>query len=239
MFCQIFFFEPRLYQWAVPLDFCPDLSDDTSCTPLGFHGRELYLLLLFLPGGELYLLLLNRCFRLYVLRGSRGDPLFMVVIIGASSLNLALEDWASVGGNEELQEDVIHYKGVTFHPKSKANKVVRNFLRDETNRNESVIIWHDVINNSTSEHPFIPRTPLTANQLVSEIKPLINSHPRIEAIVFCQRDGAPYILEDLKKLPIPVVQVTTDIISNSKQQDKDLLEGYRELHHKTALEIKT
>ena len=56
------------------------------------------------------------------MRGSRGDPLFMVVIIGASSLHLALEDWASVGRNEELQEDVIHYKGVTFHPKSKANK---------------------------------------------------------------------------------------------------------------------
>ena len=57
------------------------------------------------------------------MRGSRGDPFFMVVIIGASSLHLALEDWASVGGNEELQEDVIHYKGVTFHPKSKSNKI--------------------------------------------------------------------------------------------------------------------
>ena len=178
-------------------------------------------------------------FRLNDLRGSRGDPFFMVVIIGASSLHLALEDWASVGGNEELQEDVIHYKGVTFHPKSKSNKIVRNILRDEINRNESVIIWHDVINNSISKHPFNPRTPLTANQLVSEIKPLINSHPRIEGLVYCQRDGAPYILEDLKKLPIPVVQVTTDIISNSKQQDKDLLEGYRELHQETALEIKT
>ena len=179
-------------------------------------------------------------FRLNDLRGSRGDPLFIVVIIGASLLHLALEDWgASVGGNEELQEDVIHYKGVTFHPKSKANKIVQNILRDEINRNESVIIWHDVINISISEHPFNPRTPLTANQLVSEIKPLINLHPRIEGIVYCQRDGSPYILEDLKKLPIPVVQVTTDIISNSKQQDKDLLEGYRELHQETALEIKT
>ena len=161
-----------------------------------------------------------------------------MVIIGASSLHLALEDWASAGGNEELQEDVIHYKGVTFHPKSKANKIVRNILRDEIIRNESVIIWHDVINNPISEHPFNPRTPLTANQLVSEIKPLINSHPRIEGIVYCQRDGAPYILEDLKKLPIPVVQVTTDIISSSKQ-DKDLLEGYRALHQETAFEIKT
>ena len=146
-------------------------------------------------------------FRLYDLRVSRGDPLFMVVIIGASSLHLALEDWASVGGNEEIQEDVIHYKGVTFHPQSKANKIVRNILRDENNRNESVNIWHDVINNSISEHPFNPWTPLTANQLVSEIKPLLNSHPRIEGIVYCQRDGAPFILEDLKKLPIPVVQV--------------------------------
>ena len=173
------------------------------------------------------------------MRGSRGDPFLMVVIIGASSLHLALEDWASVGGNEELQEDVIHYKGVTLHPKSKSIKIVQNILRDEDYRNESAIIWHDVINNSISKHPFNPRTPLTANQLVSEIKPLINSHPRIEGLVYCQRDGAPYILEDLKKLPIPVVQVTADISSNSKQQDKDLLDGYRELHHETALEIKT
>ena len=104
-------------------------------------------------------------------------------------------------------------------------------MRDEINRNESVIIWRGVINNSISE---LPRTPLTANQLVSEIKPLINSHPRIEGIVYCQRDAAPYILEDLKKLTIPVVQVTTDIISISKQQDKYLLEGYRELHQKIA-----
>ena len=170
------------------------------------------------------------------MRGSRGDPFYMVVIIGASSLRLALEDWASVGGNEELHED---YKGVTFHPKSKSNKIVRNILRDQINRNESVNIWPGVINNSISKHPFNPRTPLTANQLVSEIKPLINSHPRIEGLVYCQRDGAPYILEDLKKIPIPVVQVTTDIISISKQQDKDLLEGYRELHQETTLEIKT
>ena len=40
--------------------------------------------------------------------------------------------------------------------------------------------------------PYIPRT---ANQLVSEIKPLNNLHPRIEGIVYCQRDSAPYILE--------------------------------------------
>ena len=129
--------------------------------------------------------------RLYDLRDSRGDPFFMVVIIGASSLHLALEDWASVGGNEELQEDVIHYKGVTFHPKSKSTKIVRNILIDEINRNESVIIWHDVKNYPISKHPFNPRTPLTANQLVSEIKPLINSNPRIEGFVYCQRDGAP------------------------------------------------
>ena len=152
--------------------------------------------------------------------------------------HLALEDWASVGGKEELQEDVIHYKGVTFHLKSRANKIVRNILRDEINRNQSVIIWHDVINSSISEHQFNSRTPLTANQIVSKTKPLVNSHPQIEGIVYCQRDGAPYIFEDLKKLAIPVVQVTTDIISNSKQQDKDLLEGYRELHQETALEIK-
>ena len=170
---------------------------------------------------------------------NRGDPFFMVVIIGASSLHLTFEDWATVGGNEELQEDVIHFKGVTFHPKSKSNKIVRKILRDKINRNESVIIWHDVIINWISKHPFNHRTPLTANQLVSEVKPLINSHPRIEGLVYCQRDGAPYILEGLKKLPIPIVQSTTDIISNSKQQDKDLLEGYRELHQETALEIKT
>ena len=74
------------------------------------------------------------------MRGSRGDPIFMVVIIGASSLHLALEDWSSVRENEELHEDVIHYKGVTFHAKSKANEIVRNILRDEINRYEFVII---------------------------------------------------------------------------------------------------
>ena len=42
---------------------------------------------------------------------------------------------------------------------------------------------------------FRPYIPLTASQLVSEIKPLINLHPRIEGIVYCQGDGAPYILE--------------------------------------------
>ena len=59
----------------------------------------------------------------------------------------------------------------------------------------------------------------------------------MKALSIVRETVAPYILEDLKKLPIPVVQVTTDIISNSKQEDKDLLEGYRELHQETALEM--
>ena len=94
-------------------------------------------------------------------------------------------------------------------------------------------MWHDVINNTTPDHPFDPRTPLSSAQLLKEIRAL----KQIVDVVYCEREGAPGIQLELKTLHIPVVNVVKDLITNSKRKDSSQTNEYNELHQQNSLEI--
>ena len=94
-------------------------------------------------------------------------------------------------------------------------------------------MWHDVINNTITDHPFDPRTPLSSAQLLKKIRAL----KQIVGVVYCEQEDAPGIQSELKTLNIPVVNVVKDLISNSKRKDSSQTNEYNELHQKHSLEI--
>ena len=158
----------------------------------------------------------------------------MVVIIGASSLYHSFQKQQYHNIRRRLSKEVICYPGLNFHPEAAKEKTrAQNFIKGVKSE---VIIWHDVINNTTTEFKKDSRNPLTAPELVEEIKKL----PQIVGLIYCQRQGAPNILDHLRRsTAIPVLDITTDLISKRKQKDKKLLSEYKSLHQKAFLEIKT
>ena len=62
---------------------------------------------------------------------------------------------------------------------------------------------------------------------------------RIEAIVYCPRDGATDIYNQLKRSTLVTINIVKDILSRRKQKDPSLLKEYRALHQKPYLELKT
>ena len=160
----------------------------------------------------------------------------MIYIIGASSLHHSLQQ----NGDEELNQladqlrpYVISQPGVSLHPGARnQTKTVQHLLLD-VGLEDSVIIWHDVVNNTITKHPTDPRTPLNPDQLLAEIRAL----PQITGIVYCERQGAANVLADLQKLEVPVVEITTDLISRKKQQNHELVNTYQRLHQPDFFEL--
>ena len=92
-----------------------------------------------------------------------------------------------------------HYKkgiyalpGLSFNPSAvKVRKTaqfqLRHFFRDK----KRLVIWHDVVKKSLSRHLSNNNlTPLTTSQLIALLE---EYQERIEAIVYCPREGTPDI----------------------------------------------
>ena len=94
-------------------------------------------------------------------------------------------------------------------------------------------MWHDVINNTITDHPFDPQTPQSSAQLLKKIRAL----KQIVGVVYCEREGAPGTQSELKTLSILVVNVVKDLIYNSKRKDSSQNNEYNELHQQHSLEI--
>ena len=137
-----------------------------------------------------------------------------------------------------------HYKkgiyalpGLSFNPN--AVKVRKNaqfhlshFFRDE----KRLVIWHDVVNNSLSRHRSNNNKPFTPSQLIAELE---EYQERIEAIVYCPREGTPDIYDQLKRSTPVTFHIVKDIVSKRKEEEPSLLKEYRALHQRPALELKT
>ena len=159
----------------------------------------------------------------------------MVFILAASSLHHAIKTLP-----QALQD---HYKkgicalpGLSFNPNAlKVQKTAQFqlslFFRDK----KRLVIWHDVVNNSLSRHRSNNK-PLTPSQLIEVLE---KYQERIEAIVYCPREGTPDIYNQLKRSALVTIHLVKDIVSKRKQKDLSLLKEYRALHQRPALELKT
>ena len=158
----------------------------------------------------------------------------MVIVIGASSLHHSLERWTNI--KKRLSRQVTTKPGYNLHRGAQdKSQIIQKRLR-LIPKNEQLIIWHDLINNSVTSPRKDPRKPLTPEQLVNEIK---NIKHKAVGIVYCVREGAPDVYKELKGTGIPVLHIVKDLLSRRKQKDKELVRSYSQLHLAPHLEIKT
>ena len=158
-----------------------------------------------------------------------------MLVIAASSLYHSLEKWKNI--KRRLKREVIAVPGLSLNP-SAANPrktvqyLVRKFIFPY---NEKFLLWHDVVNNSISPHSSNFYSPPSGSELTKQISKLENC----QGVVYCPRKGSPNIYPLLKKLKIPVLHVTRELLSQRKRQDKKILAKYEALHQEPAFEVKT
>ena len=107
-----------------------------------------------------------------------------------------------------------------------------HFFRDK----KRLVIWHDVVNKSLSRNRSNNSKPLTPSQFIAVLE---EYQERIEAIVYCPREGTPDIYDQLKRSTLVTIHIVKDIVSKRKQKDLSLVKEYRSLHQRPALELKT
>ena len=60
---------------------------------------------------------------------------------------------------------------------------------------------------------------------------------RIEATVYCPREGTPDTYDQLKRSTLVTIHIVKDIVSKCKQKDPSLLKEYIALHQKPSLQL--
>lgn len=157
-------------------------------------------------------------------------------LIGASSLNntfgkLHYEDREIFFGRSYAISGLSFNESATFLPKKLQFLLNNGRLR----RAKNIIIWHDIINNSLTPHNTNKNRPCSIPELIEIILQYKN---RISGIVYCQRTGAPNILQQLKETEIPIIDAKTKLISTKNQRKERVLRDLARLHPSFKLESK-
>ena len=90
------------------------------------------------------------------------------------------------------------------------------------------------MNNSVTRHSSNNYRPLKNEELIERLKQVKS----FAAVVHCHRIFAPDFYEDLKKVAIPVISVTRNLLSKQKQDIQDVLHKYKQLHQQPPLKQK-
>ena len=115
--------------------------------------------------------------------------------------------------------------------------IVQNQFRYVEN-NTKIILWHDIINNTVTRPKTDDRTPPNGDQLKLEIERL---HQKVDIVgtVYCVREGAPDVYNQLKETEISGLHIVKNLLSCRKQKEKKKLKKYSKLHLDPFLELKT
>ena len=161
----------------------------------------------------------------------------MIHIVGASSLKRALDDL-----DEDLQNALSTV--VTAIPSLSLNPNVadtslrldhlleRGYLKNQSN----LVLWHDLLNNSLTKHHTNKDTAIEPSDLANL---LVKYKPRIAALVYCQREGAPYAFDELRDEDFVIIRVTKNLVSRKNSQNEALQQEYASLHPNVRLEQKS
>ena len=124
-----------------------------------------------------------------------GEDLLVVFIIGASSLKAGIE---STSGNQrkELSRISFFVKGLSLHRNSISPILNLGFLlrRGTLKFKTNIVLWHDVISHTITKHRLNNNRAETVDSLIATLQ---NFSHRISAIIYCQREGSSFILEEL------------------------------------------
>ena len=106
--------------------------------------------------------------------------------------------------------------------------IVQNRLR-YVESNTKIILWHDIINNTVTRPKTDDRTPPNGDQLKLEIERL---HRKVDIVgtVYCVREGAPDVYNQLKETEISGLHIVKNLLSCRKEKEKKKLRKYSKLH---------
>ena len=96
-----------------------------------------------------------------------------------------------------------------------------------------VIIWHDIINNSISKHRSNNYRAISVEKLLQILRDFKH---RIEAVVYCRREGAPDTFRKLFESKIIILDVKSNLLSHRKSKDFIVLHDLKQTHPSTELE---
>ena len=152
----------------------------------------------------------------------------MVYLIGASSL------YRAFNSSPYSLRSIIYKKstaipGLSLNPNSNNRLKDLGFLlkRGQLRDRSDLVCWHDVTNNSITEHKSNGSKVLTVEQLLQILKR--HSH-KFAAIIYCQRFSTPNILEELRTLNILIIDVKKKLLSKRKQKTPKITSELQKVH---------
>ena len=137
----------------------------------------------------------------------------MVFILAASSLHHAIKTLPQAL-QDHYEKRIYALPDLSFNPNAlKVRKTAQfqlsHFFRDK----KRLVIWHDVVNNSLSRHRSNNNKPLSPSQLIEVLE---KYQERIEALVYCPREGTPDIYNQLNRSTLNTIHLVKDIVSRRK-----------------------
>ena len=158
----------------------------------------------------------------------------MVFILGASSLHRALQSLPPQA-KKRYSKIVYTAPGLSLNPSCRnPRKTVQFILKKFFPYRKDLVIWHDVLNNSISEHISNNFISLSSQKLVQT---LIQYSASVKALVYCRRVGTKDIYRFLKGNFL-TLNILKDFISKRKAKNKGLVGDYRALQQRHNLELK-
>ena len=158
----------------------------------------------------------------------------MVYLIGASSLYRAFNS-SPYSLRSTIYKKSTAIPGLSLNPNSNNRLKDLGFLleRGQLRDRSDLVCWHDVINNSITEHKSNGNKALTVEQLLQILKK--HSH-KFAAIIYCQRFSTPNILEELRTLNILIIDVKKKLMSKRKQKTPKITSELQKVHPWPELE---
>ena len=159
----------------------------------------------------------------------------MFFILGASSLHHALRTLPKQQ-QQQLSQRVRAIPGLSFNTHSVNTRKTVQYHLSKFLPHHEILIWHDIINNSISEHASKNNRPLSLDELLQVLSLYRN---RIVAIVYCQRTNTEHIYPQLKKSGILIINIVRDLLPKNKRRLPKIVAEYSQLHQKPSVELKT
>ena len=158
-----------------------------------------------------------------------------LVFLGSSSLMRCINSsLLSVTEKHLLKTFCFGQSGLSFKPEDPVN--AEHYLNDQLKNFTRIIIWHDLINNSITNHPNPQKNnpPVYATTLVATLN---NYKDRIAAIVYCNRERSENIYNWLKDSDILILNATTHLCSNGAHHEPGYVQSTERIHPEHTLEL--
>ncbi len=159
------------------------------------------------------------------------------MIIGASSLHATINKMKyHVKRRLFFDKKIQHFScpGLNENSVNELKYLDNLFQCGSLKKENGVVLWHDVINNSINKHRSNNYRPLGVTELVGV---LMRNKQKLSCIIHSQRDGTPNIFEDLKSTGILVLD-TKKFLSTRKRKDEWYKTEVAKVHPSLKLELK-